>query len=101
MFEELVVGDLMSSFSLPLNDIMKMGYFLAHRLWDISDEIKASKLSQFAIIADLPHSENEYRENIKSWLNDRQSRLGKKSDTAVPKEVISAFKENWEKVKNG
>lgn len=92
LFDEIVVGDLMREYNYTCDQIMKLGYFEAYRLWFIVDEIKARDLFHQTLVNDYPQANKEYREEIVKWLDRRRPREINKT-SSIPKEVWEKFKE--------
>jgi hypothetical protein len=92
LLEEIVLGDLVREFGYKVNEVMCLGYFEAHRLWFILDELKARDLQHFSHVLDSSNAAEEYRTNVDEWLKKRQPR-GKPGVEPVPQEVLDKFAE--------
>jgi hypothetical protein len=79
---------------------MSLGYFEAHRLWDIFDELKARDLRHQTLIIDLPHADKEYRDSIKEWLDSRQSRMNPEKEQ-MPQEAIDLLNQMKKEIELG
>ena len=75
---------------------MCIGYFEAHRLCTIADEINSYKLEQLSFIIDSQNANLEYRNKVNDWISSRQPR--RKPSNKIPENVLKAFEEKW---KNG
>jgi hypothetical protein len=91
---EIIVGDLMREFGYRLDQVLDMGFFEAHRLWMILDEIKARDLQHRLISHDFANSTDEKRSEILDWVYSRQPRT-RSSKNEVPNEVIQEFRQRW------
>lgn len=80
---------------MSLDEALNMGYFTAYRLWNTLDELRARDLSELCLALDNAQGNEEYRSNIRSWLEERQPR--RYSRNKIPKEVLERFEESWKK----
>lgn len=89
-----MVGDLMRDFKLTLDQVLQMGYYEAHRLWTIGDELRARDLQQQSLVSDFVYSDSEKRKEFLDWIRVKQPRQYQYT-TDVPQEVLERFAEAW------
>lgn len=82
----------MKDFGMGLDQVFKLGFYEAHRLWLISDEIRFRDLQYQSHVLDYVHSEQDKRQEFLDWIHSKQPRrFGPKE--AIPKEVLEKFAE--------
>lgn len=84
---------MLSFSSYKLDDVLGMGFFEAHRLWHIQDELHARNLEHLSFIQDLPHNTEDRRKEIAEWMRTRQPRAGKQARSNLPPEVREYLRE--------
>lgn len=82
----------MREFGYTCDQVCNMGYFEAHRLWSIADELKARDLNHFMYILDSSQAVEDYRKQVLGWLTSRQTRT-QTSSVDIPKDVLDKFRE--------
>lgn len=93
-----MVADLMREYGLKVEEIINGGYFKAHRLWDVLNEIKTHNLFEAACAITVPHMNEEGRTQFFESLKERQPRRYPRlaPQYLMPPEVWEKFKKDFE-----
>lgn len=85
----------MKDFGYKLDEVLNLGYFEAHRLWLISDEIRARDLFYMSLANDFTNQSENKRKEFLNWIETRQPRR-KPVKMNIPIEVLERFEKAWE-----
>jgi len=92
LLQELIVGDLMKDFKLTLDQVLQMGYYEAHRLWLVSDEMRFREIQHLSLVMDYVHSPEDRRREFLEWIQSKQPRRYSGSND-IPVEVLEKYAE--------
>ena len=76
----------MREFSYRLDEVLKLGYYEAHRLCMIGDELRSRDLEFKLIASDYAQSDADYRSKVWEWVKTSQPR--KYPHQGIPQHVI-------------
>jgi hypothetical protein len=82
----------MREYHLSLDQTLNMGYFEAHRLWMIGDELRHRDLQLQSLSLDYQNGDKESRTEFLDWIKERQPRRFKPS-ASIPEEVRKMLEE--------
>ena len=92
-----MVAELMREYGMTVDAVLNGGYFKAHRLWDILNEIKSQNLFEVAVVTSSPHMTDQGREEFFSSLKERQPRRHPRTPLGqMPFDVWEKFKRDFE-----
>lgn len=83
----------MRGYNYNLDQALNLGYFEAHRLWCILDELKAYDLKTKIIINDMANATEYYRKDVLNWIDSRIHKTNKSSE--IPEDVLRKFAEEF------
>jgi hypothetical protein len=83
--------DLIRELHFDLSTVLAMGYFTAHALWMVLEEVRARDLEHLAFTLDCANGTTEFRAKYMEWVNERQPR--KNASSVIPKEVMKRMRE--------
>jgi hypothetical protein len=93
-----VVADLAREYGMKPRDIINGGYFEAHRMWDILNEIKSHDLFELSLVNFVPHLNDEARNQHFENLRSRQPRRApQEQKTALPPQLMAEFEAEFNK----
>lgn len=84
----------MKEFKYSMDQVLNMGFFEAHRMWLISDEMRSRDLQNLSLVMDFAHGDEDTRRSFLEWIESRQPR--RYSSKVIPKEVMDKFAEAFE-----
>jgi hypothetical protein len=94
MIQELILGDLMKDFGYSLESVLNMGYYEAHRLWLIADEIRFRDIQHFSLALDYSQAQEDFRKEFIDWVKSKQPRRFSESNE-IPEEVLNKFAKDF------
>ncbi len=82
----------MKEFKLTLDQVLNMGFYEAHRLWLILDEMRFRDMQHESLVLDFANSSEDHRREFIDWIQSKQPRRYS-SKSQIPQEVLQKFSE--------
>lgn len=82
-----MLGEIMRTYPYKVNEVFALGYYEAHRLCTISEELRAHDFEMSLIAGDYSQSQDDYRKDVAQWSKNAQPRRYKTQ--TIPDFVIA------------